>query len=225
MPEVIDLRGLFQPVMSSALVHQVRRGGAEVGSRFTVHALTGVAAMIDTLFAPAFGEHLVGERGPAGACVFHPCRSVHRAALRCAAACGLRRIRAPKPLRPLACDAVIGPLGDQHVRVRVVLAPIRVAARVNRERVRQLLLVRQGVNEGTRQGDLRFAIEVTRQREVGAHKQTPVRALVQIGGLPVFPRVILGPCGHVVRFRVDHFVEVTLGKVAGPRHIRERRAR
>ena len=107
------------------------------GIPLTVDALPCITAMVDSLVAPAFPEHPVGE-GRHQPRVFHPGGSVHGAAFG-AAAIGMRAFA-----RRNHCSGVgmsIVRRRNQHVRVRVARGPSRRGPRM--ASVRQLLVVRE----------------------------------------------------------------------------------
>jgi hypothetical protein len=103
-------------------------------------------------------------------------------------------VRASKPVARVPLEAVMLPLRDQDVDVGVVLLPVVIVARVNGKRVRQTLAVRQRLDEVSRQVDLILGGDVSRQREIAADVQAPIRAFVQIRGVPVRAGIVRSPC-------------------------------
>jgi hypothetical protein len=92
-------------------------------------------------------------------------------------------------------------LGDHQMRVRIVLVPVRVVAGVNGQRIGQRFIRGKLLGERVRQFDLVVRLQVARQREVGADIQTTIRALEQVGRIPVLARLV-DPGRHVIGLRV-----------------------
>jgi len=120
-------------------------------------------------------------------------------------------VRPPEPLCAGTVEAIVVPLGDHQVRVGVVLLPVGVSAGVDRQGVRQLFFGGKLLRERLRQGDLLVNLKIARQGEISAEVQAPVLTLVQIGTVPVLSRIVFSPRRHVVRFRVDRLVAVSVG--------------
>ena len=99
--------------------------------------------------------------------------------------------------------------------VGVVLLAVTIMAGVDRERVQQVLAVRQRVDELAGDRDLILGVETPRQCEVATDVKPSVRAFIQIRAVPVGPRVLLRPGRHVARFRVEGFVAVRVLVLAG----------
>ena len=96
--------------------------------------------MIDALGTPGALERLVRERRPTLAGLLDPRRSVKGAALRSAAAFGMFGVGAPEPLLARSLDAVVLTLGEHQVRMGIVLVAVLVAAGMDGQRVRELLV-------------------------------------------------------------------------------------
>jgi hypothetical protein len=94
------------------------------------------------------------------------------------------------------------------VRVRIVRLAVAVAALVNREGVRQVLLVGQVVRKLAREGDLILGVEIPRECEIRADIQAPVGALVEVGRIPESLRVVMRPRRQVIRLGVDQVVMI-----------------
>ena len=131
--------GLFETVVLTSSGGHVGRRRSIVAAGIAVDSLALVAAMVDAFLAPTRAEHLVRQFGPSLACTFHPFTSVKCSALRRAAAIRMRGIRSSKPLSAIAIDAVVLPLRDHHVRMRIVFVAVGVTAGMDRQGVRELL--------------------------------------------------------------------------------------
>jgi hypothetical protein len=175
----------------------VGRTRSEVLARFLAHALAVVAAVVHAFIPaelPQFVVDDVRERPPRA---LHPLAAVKAAALQGAAALRMLTVRAAEPLVGVPLETVILPLGDHHVDVGVVLVAIAIMAGMDRERVRQVLTVRQRVDELARDLDLVRGVEAARQGEVPTDVEPPVRAFIQIRRIPVGPSVVVRPRRHV----------------------------
>ena len=75
-------------------------------------------------------------------------------ALGCAAFLGIFGIRTSEPGVGRSVDAVIPPFREHQMGMRIVLLTVRVAAVVNGECIRQMLVVRQRVRELAGEVDL-----------------------------------------------------------------------
>jgi hypothetical protein len=139
--------GLFETVVLTSSGGHVGRRRPIVPAGVAVDALALVAAMVDAFLAPSRAEHLVRQFSPSLACTFHPFASVKRSALRRAAPFRMRGIRPSKPLCAIAIDAVVLPLRDHHVRMRIVFIAVGVTAGMDRQGVRELLAVGELMGE------------------------------------------------------------------------------
>ena len=86
--------------------------------------------------------------------------------------------------------------------------PSLAAAGVHRERVRQVLVVGELVRELPRQLNLILDGQIPRQREIRTDEEPAVRPLVEVGGVPVVRRVIVGPRRHVIGLGVDRRIAI-----------------
>src|SRR5687767_5563486 len=121
---------------------------------FLLDAPPLVAPMVHALLAAEASQSLVRKLRPPLPRVLDPLASVEDPALRRAALGRVRWVRAREPLLRTALDAVVLPLGDHQVRVRVVLLRVGVPTRVDGERVGQRLAGGQLLRELVGEGDL-----------------------------------------------------------------------
>jgi hypothetical protein len=180
--------------------------------------------MIDPPGSPGTLERLVRQRRPALAGVLHPGSAVG-SALRRPAAFGILRIGSAEPRLARPLDPVVPSFREHEMRVGVVRVASLVGARVNRERVRQVLLVRELTHEVPRQFQLFIEREVTRQREVGTDVEAPVGALVEIRGIPESFGIVRGPRRHLPGLGVEHLIEAAVCVFIAPRDVVECRLR
>ena len=121
----------------------------------------------------------------------------------------LRR-RPPEPLLGRPRHAVVHPLGEHQVQVRVVRhARLLREAGVQRQRVRQLTR-RHMLGEAARQLEPPREVERVGQRRRQRPEQPAVAPLVAVGRRPVQPRVRRRERRHRARLEVHHLV------LAGP---------
>ena len=140
--------------------------------------------------------------GPCLAGLLKPCLGLERFGLLCPA---LLRGLAVVPLEPLSggpLDAVIDPLGDHQVAVRVLAA-----TGMDGQRIRQALGTGQVLGELGRQRLLLVEGQLDRQGKFDLLEQPPIGAFIQVGSIPV----VGGPLDelrHVPGFGVQDFIHV-----------------
>ena len=145
-------------------------------------------------------ERLVDRLRPARAGLLEPFARHQRPRLAGAANFRLGRIVPLEPLRRRPLDAVVHPLADDQVRVRVAAG-----APMDRQRVGQPLGRRETPREPRRQGALVAFGKLLRKRELHLPVHSAVRPLVPIGRIPVPPGVVLRPGGHVLALDAGDF--------------------
>ena len=141
--DVVDRRGVLETIVLAESLEDVRRLGSEVLGRLPVDALALVAAMVDPFLTAVTAQPGVDSGGQPLARPLDPVTSVERAALRRAAAFGMRTIGPTKPVLTVPVDSVMAAFGDHDVHVRVVFAALAALAGMNRERVGEMLAIRQ----------------------------------------------------------------------------------
>ena len=129
--------------------------------------------------------------------IFDPRHCLERPVLHRATGRRVRPVRPPEPPPCVPRNAVIDPLADHevHVRVRRLTVRFRVA-RVDRVHERKLRLRQSRGYSQNQLVPLRTG-ELVRERHPDMHEKAPVRALVQVRRREQLPRVGSGPYWHV----------------------------